>query len=64
MIQYRWDRREECKREGVRLSWSLGDRRRRLGTEKLGKTFMYLMRNITFDCICIPRVNLAPLLLL
>ena len=40
MIQYRWDRREECKREGVRLSWSLGDRRRRSGMEKSGMTFM------------------------
>ena len=36
MIQYSWDRREESKRVGVRLSWSLGDRRRRLGTVKLG----------------------------
>ena len=48
MIQYRWVRKEEGKREGVRLSWSLGDRRRRCGTEKSGMTFMYLMRTFTF----------------
>ena len=58
MIQYRWDRREERKMRGVRLSWSLGDRRGRLGTEKSGMLLMYLMWIITFDCICMQQVNL------
>ena len=58
MIQYRWDRREERKMRGVRLSWSLGDRRGRPGTEKSGMLLMYLMWIITFDCICMQRVNL------
>ena len=31
------------RRKGVRLSWSLGDRRGRPGTEKLGMILMYLM---------------------
>ena len=43
MLQYRGDRREERKKKGVRLSWSLGDRRGRPRTEKSGMILMYLM---------------------
>ena len=45
MIQYRWDRREERKMRGVRLSWSLGDRRRKPRTEKSGMLLMYFNMN-------------------
>ena len=43
MLQSRWDRREERKKKGVGLSWSLGDRRGRPGTEESGLLIMYLM---------------------
>ena len=43
MIHYRWDKREERKMKGVRLSWSLGDRRGRPGMEESGMLLMYLM---------------------
>ena len=45
MIQYSGDRREERQMRGVRLSWSLGDRRRRPGTEKSGMLLMYFNMN-------------------